>query len=255
MEVVLNELPLTTLMVACGIALVAGVIKGMVGFAMPMILISGLSSIMAPELALAGVILPTLVTNGMQSLRQGMDAAVSSVRKFRFFLGAGFVTLLISAQFVTVLPRDIMLLIIGGPVAFFVLIQLAGWNLQLRAASARIEVLLGGFAGAIGGMSGVWGPPTILYLTALNTEKTEHLRVQGVIYGLGAVVLFFAHIVSGVLNGATFVFSLCLVPPAVVGMWLGGLVHDRINQATFRKATLIVLLLASLNLVRRALIG
>jgi hypothetical protein len=38
-------------------------------------------------------------------------------------------------------------------------------------------------------------------------------------------------------------------------MWLGGLVHDRINQATFRKATLVVLLLASLNLERRALIG
>ncbi len=58
----------------------------MVGFAMPMILISGLSSVMAPELALAGLIVPTLVTNGMQSLRQGVGAAKASIRKFHVFL-------------------------------------------------------------------------------------------------------------------------------------------------------------------------
>lgn len=53
------------------VALVAGTIKGLVGFAMPMIMVSGLSSIMAPDLALAGLILPTLVTNGFQALKQG----------------------------------------------------------------------------------------------------------------------------------------------------------------------------------------
>lgn len=255
MEFVLSEIPIATLWIACAIAFVAGLVKGMVGFAMPMILISGLSSVMAPELALAGVILPTLITNGMQALRQGMPAAAASVRKFRVFLLAGLVTLLISSQFVTVLPRDVMLLMIGAPVAVFVLIQLAGVRWHLRQASMRVEMMLGGLAGAVGGVSGVWGPPTVLYLTALNTEKTEHLRVQGVIYGLGAVALFGAHIASGVLNAATFVFSLCLVPAAVLGMWGGGLVHDRINQATFRKATLVVLFLAALNLVRRAVIG
>jgi hypothetical protein len=36
-------------------------------------------------------------------------------------------------------------------------------------------------------------------------------------------------------------------------MWLGGRVMDRIDQAVFRRATLLVLLLAGLNLIRRAL--
>lgn len=255
MDLVLADMSAVTLMIAFGIALVAGVVKGMVGFAMPMILISGLSSVMAPELALAGLILPTLVTNGMQSLRQGVGAAAASIRKFRVFLAAGFIMLLVSAQFVRVLPGDVMLLLIGAPVTIFVLIQLMGVHWRLDAASARLELLIGGFAGAIGGLSGVWGPPTVLYLTALNTEKTEQIRVQGVIYGLGAVALFVAHIASGVLGGATLLFSLCLVPPAVLGMWIGAHIHDRIDQASFRKATLIVLLLAALNLVRRALFG
>jgi uncharacterized membrane protein YfcA len=36
-------------------------------------------------------------------------------------------------------------------------------------------------------------------------------------------------------------------------MWFGGKLQDRINQATFRRATLVVLLLAGANLLRRGL--
>lgn len=48
---------------AFAIATLAGAVKGVVGFAMPMVMVSLLSTLMAPELALAGLILPTLVTN------------------------------------------------------------------------------------------------------------------------------------------------------------------------------------------------
>ena len=46
--------------------------------------------------------------------------------------------------------------------------------------------------------------------------------------------------------------SLAMVPPALLGLWLGGRVFDRIDQVMFRRATLVVLLIAGLNLVRRA---
>ena len=58
-------------------ALIAGLVKGVVGFALPMVMISILGSVVSPELALAGLILPTLVTNGQQALRQGTSAAWS----------------------------------------------------------------------------------------------------------------------------------------------------------------------------------
>lgn len=41
----------------------AGMVKGMVGFAMPMISIAGMATFLPPEIALVGLILPTLVTN------------------------------------------------------------------------------------------------------------------------------------------------------------------------------------------------
>jgi uncharacterized membrane protein YfcA len=238
---------------AFAVALVAGTVKGLVGFAMPMILISGLSMFMSPELALAGLILPTLVTNGMQALRQGLGAALQSMKRFRLFLLVGLVFLLTSAQLVRVLPQDVMLLIIGVPVSLFALTQLMGRQLTLSKPTRRSEALVGGFAGLIGGMSGIWGPPTVAYLTALGTEKSEQIRVQGVIYGMGAVALLFGHVASGVMRAETAPFSIALILPAVLGMWIGGRLHDRIDQVAFRRVTLIVLLVAGLNLLRRAL--
>ena len=250
---VLSQLDPLSLALAFGLALFAGVVKGVVGFAMPMILISTLGSFLSPDLALAGLILPTLVTNGMQALRQGMRAAWESVVRFRLFLGCGLVMLMLSAQMVALVPAQVLLFLIGAPVAVFAVTQLMGKVLVLPGTNPRIEAGIGAFAGFIGGFSGVWGPPTVAYLTALGTEKREQMRVQGVIYGLGAVALTGAHVGSGVFSAQTAPFSAALVLPAVLGMWLGGLIQDRIDQRAFKTATLWVLLIAGLNLVRRAL--
>ena len=244
-------LGLPQLALAVAVALGAGVVKGMVGFAMPMLMISGLSMIMGPELALAALIFPTVMTNGVQALRQGRAAAFDSVRKFRVFLLVGGAFLLMSAQLVRVLPAPVFLLMLGIPVMFFALIQLVGLRLKLEQRSLKIEVGIGALAGFIGGLSRVWGPPTVMYLTALDTPKQEQMRIQGVIYGLGAVFLLIAHTGSGVMRAETVPLSAAMVLPALVGMWIGGRLQDRIDQRAFRRATLAVLLIAGLNLVRR----
>jgi hypothetical protein len=194
-----------------------------------------------------------LITNGMQALRQGGGAALASIRRFRLFLLVGLVALLVSSQLVSVMPSEWLLLAIGVPVAGFACLQLAGWQPRLSGQTRALDAGIGGFAGFIGGLSGVWGPPLVAYLTAMNTEKREQMRIQGVIYGLGAVALTFAHMLSGVFDRTGALFSAALIVPAVIGMVLGGLVQDRIDQRLFRRATLVVLLIAALNLLRRAL--
>ncbi len=241
------------LVFAFSIAVIAGVVKGVVGFAMPMILVSGLSTFLSPELALAGLILPTLVTNGMQALRNGVQAAWQSIYRFRWFMGIGMIFLIASAQLFRVLSGPPLYLLIGVPVTVFAVLQLRGWQLRLSAQSRAADIGIGTLAGAIGGVSGVWGPPTVAYLTAINTPKVEQMRAQGVIYGLGAVILLVSHIGSGVMTPQVAPFSLALIVPAVLGMWVGRAIQDRIDQTAFRKVTLLVLLIAGLNLVRRGL--
>lgn len=238
------------------IALFAGFVKGVVGFAMPMIMISGLASIMAPELALAFLILPTVVTNLWQAVRGGLEAAWASARAHWRYLAILWALILVSAQLVTVLPKSAMFLILGCPVVFFAALQLAGWRLRFRAEARRaVELSVGAVAGFIGGISGVWGPPTVMYLTALDLPKAEHVRVQGVVYGSGAVMLVASHLRSGVLTAETASGSAAMLAPALIGAAIGFRVQDRIDPALFRQLTLVVLVVAGLNLIRRGLLG
>jgi uncharacterized membrane protein YfcA len=174
---------------------------------------------------------------------------------FRVFLIVGFFTLVGCAQLVRVIPEPTMMAVIGVPVTFFAALQLSGYQMSLSRRSVKIEGFAGAVAGALAGLSGIWGPPTVAYLTALNTPKHDQIRVQGVIFGLGSVALLFSHIGSGVLRAETIHFSLAMVPSAFVGMWAGMAVMERIDQKGFRRATLFVLLVAGLNLIRRAWFG
>ncbi|MGK7753948.1 MULTISPECIES: sulfite exporter TauE/SafE family protein [unclassified Roseovarius] len=247
---------LTLMVFAWGVAVLGGIVKGVVGFAMPMVVISGLSTVMSPEVALAGLILPTLVSNSWQALRQGLRAALGSLAKYRVFLGSGMALLLVSAQFVRVIPEAVMLLLIGVPIIIYAGFALVGRPLRLPPnPGRRVEAAIGAVAGFFGGISGVWGPPTVAMLTALDTEKAEQMRVQGVIYGMGAVLLTGAHTASGVLNAQTLPLSLSLIVPALIGLWIGFMLQDRIDQRLFRRLTLAVLVVAGLNLVRRGIIS
>ncbi|MDQ2095919.1 sulfite exporter TauE/SafE family protein [Rhodalgimonas zhirmunskyi] len=245
------------ILLACfAVAFFAGVVKGMVGFALPLILISGLSSLVEPKLALAGLILPTVLLNLWQGFRQGIGPALHSLKSFRIFIIVGGVMLAISAQMVRVISPGAMFILIGVPVTFFTALQLLGWRPHLRPDQKPLaEGIVGAIAGAMGGFSGTWGPPTVLFLTALDTPKLDQVRIQGVLYALGSLVLLVAHIGSGVLRSETMPFAFVMLPTAILGMALGLQLQDRIDQRAFQRATLVVLFLAGLNLIRKGLMG
>ncbi|MBM3613888.1 MAG: sulfite exporter TauE/SafE family protein [Alphaproteobacteria bacterium] len=240
--------------VAVVVTLFAGFVKGAVGFAMPLIMISAFSSFLPPEQALAGLILPTVVTNISQAFRQGPRAAWESAVKYRRFLIATLVFIVISAQFVEVIPQAAFLFLLGVPITLFALAQLTGRKLALRLEHReRAEWVMGVIGGLYGGISGVWGPPLIVYLLSIGAEKLETVRVQGVVFLLGAVVLLGAHLQTGVMAGPNLWFSAAMVVPAVLGQVIGLRVQDRLDQVRFRRWTQALLVLTGANLVWRAL--
>ena len=92
-----------------------------------------------------------------------------------------------------------------------------------------------------------------MYLLAVDLPKTEMVRVQSLSFLLGSAVLLVAHLHSGVLNAVTLPASCWMVLPTMLAMFVGYRVHDRLDQALFRRLTLVVLVLTGLNLLRRAL--
>jgi hypothetical protein len=241
---------------ACAVTLCGGFVKGAVGFAMPLIMISGMGILIPPELVVAGIVIPIVIANGLQVGRAGLGNAQAALREHWRYVLVVCVMILVAAQFVRSIPTNTMFFVLGVPVVALCAIQLIGWRPYVPAAWRRpFEWTAGALAGALGGLSGTWGPPTVLYLLALRTPREQQMSVQGVIYGLGSVMLLLGHIQSGILNAQTWGFSAALVLPSLLGMWLGFRWGDRFDQERFRTVTLWILIIAGVNLIRRGVMG
>jgi uncharacterized membrane protein YfcA len=236
------------------VTLLAGVIKGAVGFAMPLVMISLLTLFLDPRLALAGIILPIVASNGLQVLRMGLGPAREAVRRHWRYLVVICVAIFSAAQLVPRMSPEVFYLVLGVPVVTLSVVQLIGWRPVIPEARRKgAEWGVGLLSGLLGGLAGTWGPMTVLYLIALQTPKARQIVVQGVIYGVGSVMLLLGHLQSGILNGGTVWFSAALLPVALLGMWAGFQLQDKMDAALFRRVTLIVLTVAGLNLIRRGL--
>ena len=244
------------LALAFAVSIAAGIVKGAVGFAHPLIMVSGLSTIMDPKLAIATMLVPVVMSNLVQTFRQGLGEAISAVREYWRYLLVVCVTILLVAQTLPFIPTQTFYLILGVPVVGLSVLQLVGYRPQIppqRRCSA--EWGIGLISGIFGGIAGTWGPTTVLYLIAIGTPKHRQMIVQGVIYGTGAIALFVAHLNSGLFNSQTAPLSVLLLVPSFLGMWIGFQLQDRMDAERFRTATLVVLVVAGLNLLRRGFFG
>ena len=257
MDAVFAEYDPWTLLAAAAIMALGAFVKGVIGFALPTVAISGLGSWLTAQETLGILIVPLAATNLWQTMRQGLPAAGDTLRTFwRLTLVMG-VVMAAAAQIVPKLPSDLLLTIIGAIVSTAAALQLAGWHPRAPEDPARrhaVEVATGVVAGIAGALAGVWGPPMLFFLIACGVAKTMQVRALGVTFLVGSLVLVGAHLQSGVLNRVTLPLGVLMLAPVGIGMWIGLEVQDRLNQQLFRRVTLVVLVIAGLNLLRRGLL-
>jgi hypothetical protein len=241
---------------AVAVTLVGGFVKGAVGFAMPLVMMAAFSAFLPRDLALAGLILPVVATNLAQAFRGGWRAALAAARGLRRFLVATLVCIVLSAQVAEAIPQALFLLLLGVPITLYAAALLAGLPLVIGVGQrARAEWALGTVAGLYGGVSGIWGPPLIVFLLSTGAGKEDSLRAQGVVFLLGGLVLMAAHLQTGLLDARTLPFSAAMVVPAMLGLALGFRAADRMDAGLFKRLTQAALVVSGLNLVRLAVVG
>tara|TARA_B100001123_G_scaffold15239_1_gene17357 strand:- start:2987 stop:3766 length:780 start_codon:yes stop_codon:yes gene_type:complete len=253
-DVFFDAYTLQFLLLASLFAMLGGFVKGAVGFALPLIAVSGISSIASPQEAVAAIIIPTFVSNIYQASRQGLGPALATAKQFWKFNLVLVLVIAVVTQLVPRMPNTLMFIILGTLITLAALIQLLGLKLpppKTRTGKAGLEVGAGLVAGGMGGLGGFWGPPTVMYLIAIEVEKHAFIRAQGLIYMVGSIMLVGGHLTSGVLNSDTIPLSFFMLLPVAIGMGLGVCVHDKLDQKVFKKLVLIVLCAVGLNLLRR----
>ena len=233
------------------IGFIAGIVKGIVGFALPMILITGLSIFIPIEQALASLILPTIITNFIQSFTVSKSSFFSTIITHKTFLFFSSIFLILSSQFYLVLSTELIMGFIGITLFAYTYSQILGFQLKFKNNSF-LTIITGSINGVLGGIAGIWGPLTVSYLISLKITKNEQIKVQGIMYSLVSIFLLLGHLYSGIFNKYTFSLSLSLVPLCIIGLFIGSIIRNKIKQTTFKNFTLVMILLASINLIRKA---
>lgn len=253
---ILADLSLATILFAAATVLLAGFIKGVSGFALPLTMVAGLTLILPAETVVAMIAFPALVTNFLQARRAGLAMALATLRQYWLLNLILVLTVFASTWLVVTLDERSLFLVVGSGGFVFSVLQVLGrprhlpenWQFALQAPFGLV-------AGVLGGIAGIWGVALVNYFLALRISKPAFVQALGVTYFVACIPYIAGHVQTGVLNTATAPLSLLALIPALLGLRLGIALQDRLDPVRFRQIVLIILLLITLNLVRRGLWG
>ena len=241
-----------TVVLLVGVLVLAGLVKGTIGFGLPLVAVSIVTQILPKEWALALMILPVVLSNLFLGFQGRLF--VPSLRRFWPVIIAVCSGIFAGAMGLAWLPQARFMLVVGLVVVVFALAEQFRLVLPVPARHERgIGIAAGLFGGLLGGVSTAFGPPLIMYLTALRLSKAEFVAAIGAIWTFASLMLIVAFHQSGILVGERAWWSLAACIPVGAGLWLGSRLRDRIPQEPFRRLVRLALLLLGVNLIRRAI--
>jgi len=206
-----------------------------------------------PPLTVLGIlVMPIMVTNLWQSARLG--SMKEPLKRYWTMIATGLVFLFIGAELIVAMGTDVLFGVLGTCVAGFSAFSLTRPNMPpLRPETEKWAGPLAGAAGGfLGGISTIWGPPMTVFFVMLKLPKDEFVRSVGMAWFAFSLPLAIAYWNNGIFSGDVIYLSLYACIPGMIGIRIGEVIRERIDQDTFRKVMLVMLLLIGLNLIRRA---
>lgn len=239
------------LLLAALIVAGAAAVKGAIGFGFPLIAIPLLSTILGPRIAVPVVAIPTLLSNVFLVSRGGFSRATASLG---LVLGGIVLGTPAGAMLITVLEPRVLSILVGA-VALVYALATAFRLTVLIPAGVRLPgaPVVGVLAGVMGGVTGISSPLLASYLHLLRVEKREFVFWITMMFFVGNIVQVGSYFRLGLYAGPVLSASLLACLPMAVGTLAGIAMQDRLQPETFSRVVLVMVFLASLNLLARGL--
>ncbi len=230
--------------------LLGGFSKGALGLGLPLIAVPILSMFMPIPQALAILTVPVFITNIWQAMQGGNLGAV--IKRFwpmtiALVIGIGFGT-----QLLVRLDQQTLYLIMGTVVLIQPAVRLLKPNFVLSLAAQRwVGPTMAAGGGLLGGVSGFYGPPLMVYLAMLKLPKDLFTATIAMLFFVGglALAIFLAQL--DVMNQDNLILSTAALIPAHLGIFIGQKIRARISQKQFERAITVAMLLIGLSLISK----
>jgi uncharacterized membrane protein YfcA len=240
------------LVVLLGAVSMAAMINGILGFGFALLAVNVVAVAVGAKEAVVVMSLVTPAMSGLQLVRHRRYAP--SWRRFRVLLVAALVGSVVGTQLLVVLPAAVIALALGAFTVYYVASVLRGERPPMAGATERRLAPVAGFVGGVTNSTiGASGPVFGTYMVALGLRGRE--------FAFAISLLFFA---MGVLRAGLLTAldqytvplataAVVLFGPAVASQRVGFWLQSRAPTALIHRAVLIVLLVASVNLLWRGL--
>ena len=231
--------------------LIVGIAKGGLGSGVGIVGVPLMSLTVAPARA-AAIMLPILLTMDLFAMRAWWGRW--DRENLRTMVLGGVLGTLLGAATFRMLSADALRLLVG---ALALAMSLAWFLRRAEPAKKPPSMVRGTFWSTLAGFTSfsihAGGPPTQVYLLAQQLDKG---RFQGTtvafFFGLNWLKApMFAWL--GQLDTGNVATSLVLLPLAPLGIWIGGALHDRVDERLFYRIIYASLLVIGAKLIYDAL--
>lgn len=241
----MNEVP-SEVWLALG-SFVAAIASGLAGFAFALIASATYLHLRPPADATPLVLAASLLAQcfSILSLRDAIDW-----RRLSPFLIGGMIGVPLGVALLHSVSPDPLKRAIGFfLVAYAAFMLLRGVPQPIRAGGAPLDGAIGFVGGAMGGLGGLSGAVPTIWTGLRGWSKDEQRAVyQPYIFFMQAVALGWLFAEDGIGPQAVSDFLWCL-PSVALGVWIGLRLYARVDDATFRRIVLMLLLASGVVLI------
>lgn len=228
--------------VATIFTLASGVMRGFIGM--------GSGMLMAPVFAILFGPLETVVMVMVLELAISIQLVPTIYRQIEWstvttlFVGSAIFMPLGSWLLMSV-EETIMARLISGVVLLFVILLFVGYSYSGTRRSVT-TLGVGALSGTLMGATSLGGPPVMLYLLSGPDSPTTNRANFISFFALTLLLLLGLMLINGLLVKAAVLRSIVLLPPFMLGTWVGSKYFRQANEKIYRQAAFGLLLCVAL---------
>jgi uncharacterized membrane protein YfcA len=225
-----SDVSLNAAIAICAIAFVSGPARGFSGFGSALIFMPLASSIAAPRLVAALL----LIIDFFAAAPLLPNAWKQADRKATAIMVCGaLVGVPIGTYFLSRLEPVTTRWIISGFVLALLLLLLSGWRYRGKD-HATISVGIGGLSGFCSGLAQTGGPPIVGYWLGRPIASTIARANILLFFGASDFFSVVSYSLTGLITADSLKFSLVVGPVYAIGVWFGASLFGRASETVFR---------------------
>lgn len=242
----------TALAAVLTVFFIAGTVKGILGFGLPLITMS-LSPFFIPvELAIVLSAIVQPMTNVNQLITSG--GARQAFAATWTILLALIPSVAIGAWFLNRIEGNSHMLILGVTLICFSLYTISGFSFKIEKHQQNAVGGVTGFvAGLVGSLTSINGMFFIMYLVGIGADRQAFRSAIALLFIVSGVLISSGFWYADLLNQNNLLLGVLTLVPCFIGMWAGNQIGERIPNEAFRKLILSALLVIGVIFIARGL--